>query len=55
MIDIFDYYEILDYLNGKGTLTGNYYKASLITSDEPSIFDAYAIIDYINDCGALEQ
>lgn len=55
VIDIFDYYEILDYLNGKGTLTGNYYKASLITSDEPSIFDAYAIIDYINDCGALEQ
>ena len=54
-IDIFDYYVILDYLNGKGVLDDYYYKAALITSDKASIFDAYAIIDYINGCGALVQ
>ena len=52
-IDLFDYYEILDYLNNDKILDGVYLKAGLITAESVSIFDAYAIIDYINGCGSL--
>ena len=50
MVNIFDFFEIIDYVADNGELSGANYEAGLVVSDEEiSIFDAYAVLETINE------
>ena len=53
-VDLFDFYELLDYLEGT-ELTGVFYLAGCITDDdEVDLSDALAVLDYI-ETGSFSQ
>ena len=48
-IDIFDFLNMLDHVNGDVVLEGAYEKAGLVVNDvEIDIFDVFAVLDHVN-------